>query len=417
MATPTLVRCHCCASASLHPLLPWTVAWGGSGLQYYSDMTGAVKKRRSRRGGFFEIDDSRVTISTPDNSSIELPGRWLLTAVGASLIVVLLLMTHAQLELDPSNLVDRLFGLVAIAGIVARIALSRPQTRGQHIARDAIDHVGLFSLICLVGALASYPLAANTQGFEDFALERTDRLLRFNWISWYDFVAAHPWLQLAGSIAYQSIFVTPAILLGYYAYTGRRAEARLFIASFWLAAVATLILFPLTPAEGPLAYLWHGRIPYMPQSALYQSQVIPLLRHHEVHSVAVTSIHGLVCAPSFHTVSAVLYIIAAWQIPKLRWPLLALNVAMLLATPVEGTHYLTDMIVGALVAIAASIAVRRGLLSLLEELRQPVPFDPLRVALRRAPSGQLLHLLAMETSGGPRANAILQEIDRRGLDA
>jgi len=380
-------------------------------------MTGAVKKRRSRRGRFFEIDDSRVTISSPDKSSIELPGRWLVTAVGASLLVVLLLMTHAQLELDPGNLVDRLFGLIAVAGIVVRIALSRPRNRAQHIARDAIDHVGLFSLICLVGALASYPLAANTQGFEDFALERTDRLLRFNWISWYDFVAAHPWLQLAGSIAYQSIFVTPAILLGYYAYTGRRAEARLFIASFWLAAVATLILFPLTPAEGPLAYLWHGRIPYMPQSALYQSQVIPLLRHHEVHSVAVTSIHGLVCAPSFHTVSAVLYIVAAWQIPRLRWPLLALNVAMLLATPVEGTHYLTDMIVGALVAIAASVAVRRGLLSLLEELQQPVPFDPLRAALRRAPSGQLLHLLAMETSGGPRANAILQEIDRRGLDA
>ena len=360
---------------------------------------------------------SRVTIPIQDKSALELPGRWLVTAVGASLLVVLALMNHAQLELDPRNLIDQLFVLVAVPGIIARVALSRPQTRVQRIARDAIDHVGLFSLICLVGALASYPLAANTQGFEDFALERTDRLLRFNWISWYDFVAAHPWLQLTESIAYQTIFVTPAILLGYYAYTGRRAEARLFIASFWLAAVATLILFPLTPAEGPLAYLWHGRIPYMPQSALYQAQVIPLLRHHEVHSVAVTSIHGLVCAPSFHTVSAVLYIIAAWQIPKLRWPLLALNAAMLLATPVEGTHYLTDMIVGALVAIAASIAVRRGLLSLLEELQQPVPFDPLRVALRRAPNGQLLHLLAMETSGGPRANAILQEIDRRGLDA
>jgi membrane-associated phospholipid phosphatase len=191
----------------------------------------------------------------------------------------------------------------------------------------------------------------------------------------------------------------------------------LFIASFWLAAVATLLLFTLAPAQGPLAYLWHGRIPYMPQSALYQAQVIPLLRHHAVHEVAVTSLHGLVCAPSFHTVSAVLYIIAAWPIRKLRWPLLALNLAMLLATPVEGTHYLTDMIVGALVAIAASLAVHRGLLGLLEELQQPVSFDPLPRMLRRAPNHRLLQLLATEPSGGPRANAILQEIDRRGLDS
>jgi membrane-associated phospholipid phosphatase len=338
------------------------------------------------------------------------------TAILASLLAVLALMARAQLEIDPRNMVDRLFGLVAVGGLGARIALGNPKTRARQIARDAIDHVGLFALICLVGALASYPVAADTQGFDDFALARTDRLLRFDWVRWYDFVAAHPWLQLAESLAYQSIFVTPAILLGYFAYTGRRAEARLFIASFWLAAVMTLLLFTLTPAEGPLAYLWHGRIPYMPQSALYQAQVIPLLRHHEVHSVAVTSIHGLVCAPSFHTVSAVLYIIAAWPIRKLRWPLLALNVAMLLATPVEGTHYLTDMIVGALVAVAASVAVRRGLLGLLAELRRPVPFDPLRLSLRRTGNRQLLNLLAMEPSSGPRANAILQEIDRRGLD-
>jgi membrane-associated phospholipid phosphatase len=276
--------------------------------------------------------------------------------------------------------------------------------------------MGLFAIICLFGALASYPVAADTSGFDDFALARADRLLRFNWISWYDFVAAHPLLQLAESIAYQSIFVTPAILLGYFAFSGKRAEARLFIASFWFAALITLVLFTLAPAEGPLAYLWHGRIPYMPQSALYQAQVIPLLRQHEVHKVAVTSLHGLVCAPSFHTVSAVLYIIAAWPIRRLRWPLLALNIAMLLATPVEGTHYLTDMIVGAAVALLASVAVRRGLLALIEELREPVSFDPLRTLLRRSRNSELIRLLAREPSSGPRATAILQEIDRRGLD-
>jgi len=372
---------------------------------------------RRYAGAVPDLTIHSVIPSIRDKAAIELPGHWLVTAIVASLLIVLALMTHAQLELDPHNLIDRLFAAIAVVGIIARIVLRRPRRRAHRVVCDGIDHVGLFALICLVGALASYPVAASTRGFEDFALERTDRLLRFNWISWYDFVVAHPWLQFAESAAYQSIFVSPAILLGYFAYSGKRAEARLFIASFWLAAVVTLLLFPLTPAQGPLAYLWHGHIPYMPQSALYQAQVIPLLRNHEVHKVAVTSIHGLVCAPSFHTVSAVLYIIAAWPIRRLRWPLLALNAAMLLATPVEGTHYLTDMIVGALVAIAASIAVRRGLLSLIEELRRPVPFDPLRTMLRRAPNHQLMHLLAMETSSGPRANAILQEIDRRGLDS
>jgi membrane-associated phospholipid phosphatase len=346
---------------------------------------------------------------------MELPGRWLVMAIGISLLGVLALLARANLQIDPWKFVDQLFGIIALATIGARIMLRYPRSHGARIARDAIDHVGLFAMVCLVGALASYPVAAATIGFDDSALERVDRLLRFDWISWYDFVAAHPGLQVAGSLAYQSIFLTPAILLGYFAVTGRRAEARLFIASFWLAALITLALFTLAPAEGPLAYLWHGRIPYMPESALYQSQLIPQLRNHEVHSIAVGSLHGLVCAPSFHTVSGVLYIIAAWPLRRLRWPLLALNVAMLLATPVEGTHYLTDMIVGALVAIFATIVVRRGVLSLLEGRSLQSRLDPLRLMLHRASDRDLLRLLGAESVSGPRAAAILQEVDRRGL--
>jgi hypothetical protein len=88
---------------------------------------------------------------------------------------------------------------------------------------------------------------------------------------------------------------------------------------------------------------------------------------------------------------------------------------MLLATPVEGTHYLTDMIVGALVALVASMAVRWGLLSLLEE-RAAIGRDPGYAFLRRTRNGELIHLLARESSNGPRAVAIFDEIERRRLD-
>ena len=54
-----------------------------------------------------------------------------------------------------------------------------------------------------------------------------------------------------------------------------------------------------------------------------------------------------------------LLIVFALPLPsRIRTPLLALNAAMLLSTPVEGTHYLSDMILGALVAFAAIAAIR-----------------------------------------------------------
>ncbi|MEO5867826.1 MAG: phosphatase PAP2 family protein, partial [Sphingomonas sp.] len=157
-------------------------------------------------------------------------------------------------------------------------------------------------------------------------------------------------LQLLGTIAYQSIYVSPAVLLGHFARVGDRMRAYRFITAFWVSAVLALLLFATMPAVGPLAYFVHGPLPYLPDSERYMADLIPALRLHEIHLIDLGAIRGLVSAPSFHTASAILFIATAWPHRMLRWPLTAMNVAMLVSTPVEGTHYLTDMIVGAAVA-------------------------------------------------------------------
>jgi len=282
-----------------------------------------------------------------------MPGRWLVSAAVCSLAVLIAMMAWEHLRIDPLAATPMAIATVAALLVTIAYVYRRPANRVQRIARDMSEYFGLFSLISLIGATATYPLSAGSRGFVDPALEQVDALLRFDWIAWYDVVAAHRSLQLLGTVAYQSIFVSPAILLGYFAWTGHRASARAFIAAFWVAAVLSLALFPFLPAEGPLAFLWRGPIPYMPESALYQMSLIPELRRHGISHVDLGALRGLVSAPSFHTASAILYVAAAWPFRRLRWPLLVINIAMLLSTPVEGTHYLVDMIAGALVAIAA----------------------------------------------------------------
>jgi hypothetical protein len=281
------------------------------------------------------------------------PGRWLVSAALSSLVALIALMAWEHLRIDPFATPTLSFMALAAVLVTTAYLYRRPATRAQQVARDVSEYVGLFTLISLMGATATYPLSAGTHGFVDPALQRIDALLRFNWIAWYDVVAAHRSLQLLGTAAYESIFLSPAILLGYFAWTGQRAAARGFIAAFWLAAILSLTLFPFLPAEGPLAFLWRGPIPYMPESALWQMSLIPELRQHSMSHVDLGALRGLVSAPSFHTASAILYIAAAWPFRRLRWPLLVLNLAMLLSTPVEGTHYLADMIAGALVAVTA----------------------------------------------------------------
>lgn len=289
--------------------------------------------------------------------STTVPEWWLGYAMAASLAVFALLMWRAGLTIDPAAPGCRPFYIAGALALGLRLGLNRATTPKQRLARDLGEYFGLFAAMVLIGAVACYPIAALSHGFVDRALDRADAAIGFRWTDWYLVVAAHPVLQLTGRLFYESIYVSPAILIVQFAVTGRRDRAYAFFATFWLAAVATLALYRFMPAVGPLAYDWHAALPYRPLSELWQPLLIPALRAHAVHRVDLGALRGLVSAPSFHAAAAVLFIAAAWPLPALRWPLTIVNAGMLLATPVEGTHYLSDLILGAAVAIGAILVV------------------------------------------------------------
>lgn len=288
-----------------------------------------------------------------------IPGRWLAMAILFAGLVLIELMWRADLRIDPTAPGCYPFYVVGALFGGLRYGLRAPRSGLQRMVRDAAEYLGALTLMVLMGAVASYPVAAFSHGYVDAGLQRIDLALRFDWLAWYRAVAAHPWLQFLDKAAYQSIYLTPAVLIGHFAWTGRRADARGFLATFWVAATLSLVFFVFVPAVGPFAYLWHGPVPYMPESELWQPELIPALRLHALHHVDLGALRGLVSAPSFHTTAAILYIVTTWRIPRLRWPVFAVNVVMLLSTPVEGTHYLADMIAGAAVAGVALTLVAR----------------------------------------------------------
>ena len=285
--------------------------------------------------------------------TLSLPAKWIAAGIILSFLVLALLMQWTGLSVDPwspSNLPFVVVGVVAAA--LRYAALRHPSPWLVMVAR-IIGYYAALTAIVLIGAVATYPLAALSHGFSDAALQHADRLLGFDWLALYQLVAEHRGLQLLGTAAYRSIYLTPAIILAFFAWSGRSGEAYRFLATFWLAAVLTLALYPLMPAVGPLSYLWHGPLPYLPESEVWQQGLIPALRAGRDTVIDLGQLRGIVSAPSFHTASAFVYIAAGWQIRSLRWAIVAINVAMLLSTPIEGTHYLSDMILGMLVALVA----------------------------------------------------------------
>lgn len=289
-----------------------------------------------------------------------IPGHWLANALGASLIVVMGLLIHIHLLIDADNRAS-----VALAGSALFLATVRWRLRDATAGparrvRDFCEYVISFMAISMLGVLASYALASTTHGFVDDMLEGWDRRLGFDWVALYRLVAGSRGLQLLGQGAYETIYVTPAILFFAMAWQGQSEKARRFLLNYWAAVVLTLLIFPMMPARGALEFLWHGPVPYMPTSGQWQGLIIPELRAGTAN-IDLSALRGLVCAPSFHTVSAVLYLHAAWQMPRLRWLLTPVIVAMVMATPIEGVHYLSDMVLGAIVAIIAIMAMRAWL--------------------------------------------------------
>lgn len=283
---------------------------------------------------------------------------WLAAALAVSACAVAALMHRTGLGVDllqPGTWIVLLLG-AAFAGL--RFHARLPDSLHKHRLRDFSESALAMIVIIVLGSLANYGEAAHTTGFYDAMLAHGDRLLHFNWLAWYSVVAAHPVLQHAGALAYATIYLTPLVILGWFAWHGERGRSHLFLMTFWAAATITLLIFPFVPARGALEFLWHGPIHYMPTNGLYQGEIIPALRSHALSEIDLGSVKGLVCAPSFHTASAVIFIATAWPIAVLRQWLVPVNAAMLLATPVEGTHYLTDMLLGALVGVVSLLLVR-----------------------------------------------------------
>lgn len=311
-----------------------------------------------------------------------IPLRWLVTAAASSLLALVLMMVKLHLTIV-LNGAAMAFAATGTALLLARWYFGPGGRRPHPVLSDCAENVLLFVTIALTGAVASYAVAAHSAGWVDAAMVRFDAAIGFHWPTVYAVTADHPVLQITGRAAYASIYASPAILILSFATSGRMAEARLFLASFWLAAMLSLFFFLFLPTMGPLSYMWEGPIAYMPTSGLYQADIIPMLREHRLHEIDVGHIRGLVGPPSFHAASAILYIVAARRTRNLRVPITLLNVAMLFSIPVEGTHYAIDVISGAAVALVANaivvlVARRRGILV---EEAVPVVVAPVAVGV------------------------------------
>jgi hypothetical protein len=212
----------------------------------------------------------------------------------------------------------------------------------------------LMTPLTYVAGAANFPL-------QDFNLLAIDRALGLDWVAYANYVNDRPllamWLSYGYSMIRWPVFAIPAILAAVYRFT-RLQE---FIFAFAIALIVTTIVSAFVPAIGSFYGLGldPASFPNI-DSRAYDALVRDAfpVRDGTMRTLELLNLSGIVCFPSFHAGSAILYSWALWPVRWMRPIVIHANGALIAATPVDGAHYFIDIAAGIAVAILAIVAAK-----------------------------------------------------------
>lgn len=274
------------------------------------------------------------------------PTYWAIAAgFGFSLLVLLVMGFQADAEAASVFLV---WPFVAVGGMLARrINAFRLSDLLQGIA--LIYGQGLCLLFLLYGAAAAGgPLA-------DRWLAAIDEAMGFYWPNYVAATLPYRWPL---TLAYKSFAWQPLLLVVVLLAAGRRDRMWTLLLAAIVASAITCLIFLFAPAYGVFNH-YGLTLSGMVKNGTYEFHEALTYFRDGGRIISPKVMTGLVSFPSYHTAEVVLFIWAGWSVKWVRWPLLALNVAVLVSVPVIGAHYLVDMLGGLLVAVVAIVIAKR----------------------------------------------------------
>jgi hypothetical protein len=214
-----------------------------------------------------------------------------------------------------------------------------------------------------VAAPLSYVAASASLPLQDAALAHWDHALGFDWKALLALMHQWPAFFKLMHLIYLSLSLQMVVVVLLLGFTGRLPWLRVYMLAFIFAVLITIAISTLLPAEG--AWLYYG-ITSAPEVLPVSHTSWPIffgLRDGSYRLLMGGGTEGVITFPSLHAALAVILVAAFWQVPIVRWLALAINSLLLVATPIDGSHYFVDILAGigiaALCVAAASKVVKR----------------------------------------------------------
>jgi hypothetical protein len=224
-------------------------------------------------------------------------------------------------------------------------------------------------------ALLSYLLVTIAGPRIDTVLAAADRAIGFEWPTLMAFIAQYPKVNMLLGLAYVSVMPQTVILIFALGFSKRIAELYRFSLALAVGAVITLAIWTLAPSFGAFSVY---TLPDATAGRLglvlgfdYGHALVQMLRDGPGF-ISPKELRGIVGFPSYHTLQALVLMWYARDLKALRWPAIALNVAVLAAIPIQGGHHLVDAFGGMAVTVL-SIALSGWIVSAASRRAQALP--------------------------------------------
>lgn len=205
---------------------------------------------------------------------------------------------------------------------------------------------------CAVGTPLSYLAASAGFPLQDHAFDAADKALGFNWIALHAWLNAHTETYEVLRTIYLSIAVQATIVILGLAFVGRLVWLRGFVLTFMCTAIITIAISAILPAEGVWSHygLTADASSVIPASST-SWPIFHGIRDGTYRQLVAQGAEGIITFPSLHAALAVILTAGMWPISGLRWLSVPINLVMLAATPIDGSHYVVDVLAGVALAV------------------------------------------------------------------
>jgi len=282
---------------------------------------------------------------------------WLL--LGGLVVTVACLSWIAPMPIDPVGTGALFIACAALGGA----ALFYRHVRSNPAFSTMCAALMQMLLFSAVGSILSYLLARNGGALWDDRLATWDRALGFDWLAYVRWIDASSFLAVPLRLAYASLIPQIIVIVLTFGFTGRLERLRSCVLAAMLCGTFTILLSPLFPAVSNYVHLGLTAADFRhvdPWAGYLHLAHFTALRDGTMASLRFSELQGIITFPSYHAglATVTLWSFARMEVAAIRWTGVALAGATILATPVDGGHYLVDVLAGMALAIVAIVAAR-----------------------------------------------------------